>query len=419
MNDNFYRDFEDKYRGSRDLIKSKLQVYLPFIKPLLDKKETPKAIDLGCGRGEWLEILIEQGLIAQGVDLDEGMLEGCWELNLEAKKADALEYLQAQESNSIAVISGFHIAEHIAFEMLQELVEQALRVLTPGGLLVLETPNPENIVVGTANFYLDPTHQRPLPPMLLSFIAEHANCARVKILRLQEPEGLRESSNLTLIDVLSGVSPDYSIVAQKTAEKSIIKKFDEAFSKEYGVTLNEISNLYDQQLNNKAVIIQEEVDKLQVSLTEKTRQQQALVASLQETSAELQTVHNSKSWRITWPLRKLMQFFKWLLRLPIRLTLWLIHLPKRTVRWLMVKMISSVIKHPAVKVRAMNWLHNYPNFKEKLRRLAQARGLISMQVVSSIIPIQPILKSTELTPTARHIYHSLKAAIENTNKESR
>jgi len=146
---------------------------------------------------------------------------------------------------------------------------------------------------------------------------------------------------------------------------------------------------------------------------------------------ELQTVHNSKSWRITWPLRKLMQFFKWLLRLPIRLVLWLVRLPKRTVRWLLVKIMDSVIKHPALKVRTMNWLHNYPNLKEKLRRLAQARSLIASQ--QNDLPTQgqsePTVSGNQdtavasdllpLTPNARRIYGELKAAMAQSQKESR
>lgn len=145
---------------------------------------------------------------------------------------------------------------------------------------------------------------------------------------------------------------------------------------------------------------------------------------------ELQTVHNSTSWRITWPLRKLMQFFKWLLWLPIRLALWLIRLPKRTVRWLLVKMMSSVIKHPALKVRAMNWLHNYPNLKEKLRRLAQARGLIASQQnnLTTQGQFEPTVSGNQhtavasdpspLTPNAHRIYGELKAAITQNQKEN-
>ena len=102
-----------------------------------------------------------------------------------------------------------------------EQVAQALRVLVPGGVLILETPNPENLVVGTSSFYLDPTHERPLPWQLLSFLAEHHGFERVKTLRMQESAHLAarvaRHEALSLMDVLGGASPDYAIVAQKAA----------------------------------------------------------------------------------------------------------------------------------------------------------------------------------------------------------
>ncbi len=79
----------------------------------------------------------------------------------------------------------------------------------------METPNPENIVVATRDFYLDPTHQRPIPPQLLSFLPEFYGFARTKIIRLQESKDLEMRADLTLQDVLSGASPDYAVVAQK------------------------------------------------------------------------------------------------------------------------------------------------------------------------------------------------------------
>ena len=75
----FYRAFEDRHRGSRELIKSRLNVYKQFIEPLLAIEKNPFAIDLGCGRGEWLEVLGEIGVTAIGVDLDKGMLAACAE----------------------------------------------------------------------------------------------------------------------------------------------------------------------------------------------------------------------------------------------------------------------------------------------------------------------------------------------------
>jgi len=167
MKMDFYRAFEEKHRGPRELIKSRLQAYLPFITAIKNIYPQPKAIDLGCGRGEWLELLGEHGFDAQGVDLDDGMLKACREIGLNVHTGDAVSFLKNLPNDSQAIISGFHVAEHIPFDDLKILVEEALRSLKPAGLLILETPNPENIVVGTSSFYVDPTHIRPLPPLLL------------------------------------------------------------------------------------------------------------------------------------------------------------------------------------------------------------------------------------------------------------
>jgi len=119
MNDGFYRAFEEKYRGSRELIKSRQRVYLPFIKPLLSVYENGSALDLGCGRGEWLEILKEVGFDGHGVDLDDGMLAACRERGLSVATADAVQTLKLLPSESQAIVSGFHIAEHIPFQDLR------------------------------------------------------------------------------------------------------------------------------------------------------------------------------------------------------------------------------------------------------------------------------------------------------------
>jgi len=251
MSVGFYRAFEDEHRGSRDLIKERQRVYLPFIQPLKELYPNSEAIDLGCGRGEWLELLTESGFQAQGVDLDDGMLAVCRERGLKVQTKDAIAGLKECADQSQAVVSGFHLAEHIPFDVLQTLVSEALRVLKPGGVLILETPNPENIVVGTANFYLDPTHKQPIPPLLLSFLAEHLGFSRVKVIRLQGPIDLAVGRKLSIHDVLGGVSPDYAIVAQKAASEDIIRQLSWAFKPEYGVTLGMLAGVYDQQIDVK------------------------------------------------------------------------------------------------------------------------------------------------------------------------
>ncbi len=247
-NKDFYRAFEDKHRGSRELIRERVSVYLPFILPLKELYTDGIALDIGCGRGEWIELLTDNKIIAKGIDFDEGMLKACHLLNLDVVQGDGIEYLKKQDSESMIIISSFHVVEHISFEELQSLVVESLRVLRPGGLLILETPNPENIKVGTENFYLDPTHEKPIPASLLSFLPEFYGYARTKVIRLQEAKDLSNQDNVNLLQVLEGVSPDYSIVAQKPASKKILKKFNEIFSKDFGLSLSSLSGKFENRL---------------------------------------------------------------------------------------------------------------------------------------------------------------------------
>lgn len=245
MSNLFYRAFEEKFRGSRSLIRSRLGIYRSFLSPLKSIYPDAQGLDLGCGRGEWLEVLQEERISPLGVDMDEGMLEACRALNLPSQQGDAIAYLSALPAESQAVVSAFHMVEHISFEQLQVVVSESLRVLKPGGLLIMETPNPENIGVATRDFYLDPTHQRPIPPQLLSFLPQHCGYHRTKILRLQQSADIEQNTDPNLIDVIEGASPDYAVIAQKTAVYSHLAAFDAAFSEEYGLPLHVLAARYD------------------------------------------------------------------------------------------------------------------------------------------------------------------------------
>lgn len=255
MSDPFYRAFEDRHRGSREAIQQRQRAYLSFLAPLARLLPGPTLADLGCGRGEWLELVRAEGWSASGVDLDEGMLAACREIGLDVRREDAVSFLQGLPDASVAAVTAFHVVEHLPFDLLHALTAQALRVLRPGGLLILETPNPENLVVGSSAFYMDPTHARPLPPPLLAFLPEFHGFARVKTLRLQEGVSLAGDARISLIDVLAGVSPDYAIVAQKAgiagdgdaAHAEALAALEEAFAREWGVTLNQLAQRYDEQ----------------------------------------------------------------------------------------------------------------------------------------------------------------------------
>jgi O-antigen chain-terminating methyltransferase len=234
MYEDFYRAFEDRYRGSRELIKHRLEVYLPFVLPLHKVYPNSVAIDIGCGRGEWLELLGDNSIRAKGVDIDSGMLDGA--KNLDITLGDGIEYLSNEPSNSALVISAFHLVEHISFENLMKLVVEANRVLVEGGILILETPNPENIKVASETFYLDPTHTKPIPSELLSFVTKYHKFKRDKTLRLQEDKSIHNQLYVNVGHIIEGVSPDYSVIAQKNASDDILSILDEPFNVEYGIS---------------------------------------------------------------------------------------------------------------------------------------------------------------------------------------
>jgi O-antigen chain-terminating methyltransferase len=156
---------------------------------------------------------------------------------------DVIAHLKSLPDESIELITGFHIAEHLIFEDLFTLIEESLRILKPAGLLILETPNSENITVGTSGFYIDPTHIKPIPILQLSFLSEHIGFYRNQILRLQQWETFQDQATpISLYQVLSGVSPDYSIISQKNGASVNIQLFDKLFSITHGISLEEIAN---------------------------------------------------------------------------------------------------------------------------------------------------------------------------------
>jgi O-antigen chain-terminating methyltransferase len=217
MRDALYLALEDAFRGTRGEIKERLKIYLPFVKRT---PPTGALVDLGCGRGEWLEVLKHEGIgRAVGVDQNRIMIEQCRERGFEVIESDALSYLQSVGDASLRAVTGFHFAEHLPFPALVRVVDEALRALAPGGVLIFETPNPENMVVGSCNFYLDPDHRNPIPPPTLRFLFESRGLARVEILRLNANDAARvrdERSDLALRfnDFMYGPL-DYAVVGWK------------------------------------------------------------------------------------------------------------------------------------------------------------------------------------------------------------
>jgi SAM-dependent methyltransferase len=307
----FYRAFEERFRGPRETILSRFRVYLPFAEPLTSVYGRPAAVDIGCGRGEWLELLGENGFDAHGVDLDDGMLAACYERGLRATKEKGIAFLEKLPNESQAIVSGFHIAEHLPFARLQTFVHQALRVLNPGGLLILETPNLENFRVSSLMFYYDPTHPHPLPSESLSFLlTEYYGFNRGKLVRQQECAGLSTSQSSSLGQVLGGASADYAVIAQKAADGAVIRLFDNAFNKEFGLDAHVLVRRFDRELTAQ----NQGRAAPATRLDEESAAWPALEVNVLAKNETIAALYSSKSWRIPAPLRSTCHAARWFLR---------------------------------------------------------------------------------------------------------
>ena len=281
MSDQFYRAFEEKFRGPRGLIQQRLEVYLPFVQPVCAAYPEALVFDLGCGRGEWLELLQKNSIAAMGVDLDTGMLAACQQINLKVQCQDALESLKQLQDGSASVVSAFHLVEHLPFDRVKDLVAECHRVLKPGGLLIMETPNPENFMVATHNFYLDPTHLRPIPPDLLAFVPEYLGYESVKILRLQETDGVKTHPNLSMLDVLTGASPDYAVVAQKAGHTALKQSLQALFDQAFGISGYALLERQRMQANDFGFKLEKSISKTEILLAQTKAQLDRVEMQLQ------------------------------------------------------------------------------------------------------------------------------------------
>jgi O-antigen chain-terminating methyltransferase len=173
-----YADFTEHFRGSTAEVSAKLEGYLPDVHRLAGPGGV---VDLGCGRGEWLALLRAAGVAARGVDANADFVAAGRARGLDMEVGDALGYLEALPPDSIDMVTAFHVIEHLDTEDLLALLETAKRALRPGGCLLLETPNPTNLVMGACDFYNDPTHRSPLPPALTQYLVSTQGFGGVEV----------------------------------------------------------------------------------------------------------------------------------------------------------------------------------------------------------------------------------------------
>jgi SAM-dependent methyltransferase len=219
-----YPAFEDRFRGAESDVRDRLAVYLPEVRACVRADASgPRVLDLGPGRGEWLALLAEAGVHARGVDDNGAMVEHLRSRGLDVVAGDAAEHLTGLPDGELDAVTAFHVVEHLDLEATLALLAHAARVLRPGGLLVLETPHPANLVMGACNFYLDPTHRAPVPPARLEFLAAASGFTDIRAWELHPKEDV-DLSGLRL----TGVGPQDTALLAAALQKGLFGPQDYA-----------------------------------------------------------------------------------------------------------------------------------------------------------------------------------------------
>jgi 2-polyprenyl-3-methyl-5-hydroxy-6-metoxy-1,4-benzoquinol methylase len=173
-----YGRFAERFRGTEEYVKSTQEFYRPYF------TGKTNVLDLGCGRGEFLELLRDLNVPGRGIDLSDESVAICRHKGLDAEKADIFEYLENLPEAALDGIFCSQVVEHIPPERLPGMIKLAASRLQRNGVIAIETPNPECLAIFATHFYLDPTHQRPVPHPLLAFYLEEFGVGNIEVRKL-------------------------------------------------------------------------------------------------------------------------------------------------------------------------------------------------------------------------------------------
>lgn len=171
-----YAGFETRHRGSEQDVKAQLEGYLPFFQ---DARNT--VLDLGCGRGEFLDLLGRHNIPGEGVDINQQMVTQSCARGLNCRKSDILEALAAYQDGTLGGIFSSQVVEHLPPDYLRRMVDLAYMKLVPGSWIVLETVNPTSVFALVHIYTLDLSHKQPIHPQALRFLLESAGFQEVEI----------------------------------------------------------------------------------------------------------------------------------------------------------------------------------------------------------------------------------------------
>lgn len=218
--DALFLEMSYAFRGSRDEIKGRVARHLPEVLAAVGQGGQCPILDIGCGRGEWLEVLRDAQVPARGVDTSQACVALCIDHGLSVTQADGLAALGETPDGTLGGVSALHVVEHLPFDGVVRLIDEAHRCIAGGGVLLLETPNPESLMVGGRTFFFDPTHRMPIPPDVLALVVRERGFTEVRVERMHpypreyHLPGEAGEAERVLNQLLYGPQ-DYCIVARR------------------------------------------------------------------------------------------------------------------------------------------------------------------------------------------------------------
>jgi O-antigen chain-terminating methyltransferase len=307
LGDEYYLEFENTFRGSRAEIIQRLKIYEPLLNAMqeLVLPQLP-GIDIGCGRGEWIELCTDNHIKIIGVDISSSMVQFCAQQGWTAVEGDGKSYLESQPDRSCSIISLFHVIEHVDRLYLLELAAQALRVLAPSGVLLMETPSSDNLLVSSKGFYADPTHLRPIHPETTCFDLIHIGYSWARSYYINGDSSYRESLPFGITRMLAGTARDVAIIAQKpgtTGQLPPEGSWSEMLRETETTLLAAIRT--DSELSQRLLQLEDRCNRLEAMAQQGLTLADLAVGSAESAHKRIDAMYNSRIWKATSPLRSI------------------------------------------------------------------------------------------------------------------